>query len=114
MFKGNITFFSTVRLSNNADPWNSMPISLRISFFSAIIHIGKVVAIVNDLVPVGLKQSDKAFHENGFSASAGTNDQVAFTCIDNSRHIVQDNVFVERLFLYFLLQSLSNSNAASI
>ena len=34
IFKGNITFSCTVRLSNNAEPWKSMPICLRISVFS--------------------------------------------------------------------------------
>ena len=34
MFKGNITFCSTVKLSKSADPWNSIPICFRISFLS--------------------------------------------------------------------------------
>ena len=34
IFSGNITFCSTVWLSNRAEPWNSIPISLRTSVFS--------------------------------------------------------------------------------
>ena len=39
--RGNITFCSTVWLSKSAEPWNNMPISLRISFFSSVLMVMK-------------------------------------------------------------------------
>ena len=76
-------------LSNSAEPWNSMPICCRSSFLPLIIHCYEILAAIEYFSIVWFKQANQAFHEYGFAAAAGADDQVAFAGVEFCADITQ-------------------------
>src|SRR5437867_2214488 len=53
-------------------------------------HIGKVLAVVKHLTTVRLKQTHHTLHQNRFSTSTRSNDQVALARLHDSADVVDD------------------------
>src|SRR6185437_14980905 len=59
------------------------------------IHLGEVLAVVNDLAAVRLHQPDQAFHHDGLAAAAGADDEIAFAGLKDGAHIIDDGLLTE-------------------
>src|ERR1700754_4134606 len=95
MSNGNITFCSTVRLSKSADPWNNMPISYLVSVLSWRVLEVKTLSSIQYLARIRIEKTNHAFHQDSFTTSACTNDEVALPRFHNGAHIL-DNSFISK------------------